>query len=110
MDTAFLRCPLAARNLAYDEFEGFNSKSCRFHPVRYLRRNPTDWKPCQKLSASPSRGWTQRVAALPDVDDFFWEKDPTPILDTIDAPIHLKNLSSKVVRLSESYPFGLPFS
>jgi 1-deoxy-D-xylulose-5-phosphate synthase len=42
---------------------------------------------------------TQRVAALPDVDDFFWEKDPTPILDTIDAPIHLKNLSSKVVRV-----------
>lgn len=45
------------------------------------------------------QGWTQRVAALPDVDDFFWEKDPTPILDTIDAPIHLKNLSSKVVRV-----------
>jgi len=39
------------------------------------------------------------VAALPNVDDFFWEKDPTPILDTIDAPIHLKNLSSKVVRV-----------
>ena len=38
------------------------------------------------------------MAALPDVDDFFWEKEPTPILDTIDAPIHLKNLSSKVVR------------
>ena len=39
------------------------------------------------------------MAALPNVDDFFWEKDPTPILDTIDAPIHLKNLSSKVVRV-----------
>ena len=45
------------------------------------------------------QGLTQRVAALPNVDDFFWEKDPTPILDTIDAPIHLKNLSSKVVRV-----------
>lgn len=53
------------------------------------------------------QGLTQRVAALPDVDDFFWEKDPTPILDTIDAPIHLKNLSSKVVRV---ILFGLPFS
>ena len=39
------------------------------------------------------------MAALPNVDDFFWEKDPTPILDTIDEPIHLKNLSSKVVRV-----------
>jgi hypothetical protein len=38
------------------------------------------------------------VAALPNVDDFFWEKDPTPILDTIDAPIHLKNLSSKELK------------
>jgi len=38
------------------------------------------------------------VAALPNVDDFFWEKDPTPILDTIDEPIHLKNLSSKELK------------
>jgi 1-deoxy-D-xylulose-5-phosphate synthase len=45
------------------------------------------------------QGSNQRVATLPDVDDFFWEKDPTPILDMIDAPIHLKNLSSKVVRV-----------
>ena len=49
------------------------------------------------------------MAALPDVDDFFWEKDPTPILDTIDAPIHLKNLSSKVVRVILILSW-LPFS
>ncbi|RLN12990.1 putative 1-deoxy-D-xylulose-5-phosphate synthase, chloroplastic isoform X1 [Panicum miliaceum] len=45
-----------------------------------------------------TKGLAQRVAALPNVDDFFWEKDPTPILDTIDAPIHLKNLSSKELK------------
>jgi len=97
MDTAFLRSPLA-RNLVYDEFAVLHSPSYRFHPLRYSRCNPTNSTPCQTLSASPSRGLTQRVAALPNVDDFFWEKDPTPILDTIDEPIHLKNLSSKELK------------
>lgn len=98
MDTAFLRSPLA-RNLAYHEFGVQHSSGYRFHPLGHLRCNPTDSTPCQTLlSASPSRGLSQRVAALPDVDDFFWEKDPTPILDTIDAPIHLKNLSSKELK------------
>ncbi|RRT67323.1 hypothetical protein B296_00010720 [Ensete ventricosum] len=38
----------------------------------------------------------REVAALPDIGDFFWEKDPTPILDMVDMPIQLKNLSHKV--------------
>lgn len=37
------------------------------------------------------------VSALPDVGDFFWEKAPTPLLDTIDTPSHLKKLSHKVL-------------
>ncbi|XP_066375715.1 probable 1-deoxy-D-xylulose-5-phosphate synthase, chloroplastic isoform X1 [Miscanthus floridulus] len=98
MDTAFLRPPLA-RNLVYDEFAVLRPTSYPFHTLRYLRWNPIYSRPLLTTSAaSPSRGLTQRVAALPDVDDFFWEKDPTPILDTIDAPIHLKNLSSKELK------------
>lgn len=93
MDTAFLSPPLA-RNLVYDEFAVLHPTSYPFHTLRYLRCNPMYSRPLLTIApASPSRGLIQRVAALPDVDDFFWEKDPTPILDTIDAPIHLKNLS-----------------
>ena len=42
------------------------------------------------------QGFCNRVTALPDFGDFFWEKAPTPILDMVDSPIHLKNLSLKV--------------
>ncbi|XP_068649394.1 probable 1-deoxy-D-xylulose-5-phosphate synthase, chloroplastic isoform X1 [Aristolochia californica] len=41
---------------------------------------------------------TSRASALPDVGDFFWEKAPTPILDMVDSPIHLKNLSTKELK------------
>ncbi|KAL6861533.1 hypothetical protein ACP4OV_017233 [Aristida adscensionis] len=98
MDTAFLRSSLT-RCLARQECALLHSTSCHCHALRFLRFDRTDPRPCQRLvSESPSRSLTQRVAALPDVDDFFWEKDPTPILDTIDAPIHLKNLSSKELK------------
>lgn len=40
------------------------------------------------------------VGALPDLDDFFWEKDPTPLLDMVETPMHLKNLSHKVFTLT----------
>ncbi|KAJ3683598.1 hypothetical protein LUZ60_013825 [Juncus effusus] len=39
------------------------------------------------------------LKALPNSDfDFLWEKDPTPLLDTIDNPLHLKNLSTKELK------------
>lgn len=40
-----------------------------------------------------------RLGSLPDIDDFFWEKVPTPILDVVENPIHLKNLSIKVYKM-----------
>ena len=39
---------------------------------------------------------TDRRRALPDFDDFYWEKVPTPILDAVENPLCLKNLSLKV--------------
>ncbi|KAB1204575.1 1-deoxy-D-xylulose-5-phosphate synthase 1, chloroplastic [Morella rubra] len=38
------------------------------------------------------------IRFLPDIDDFFWEKVPTPILDVVENPIHLKNLSIKELK------------
>ncbi|XP_077211424.1 1-deoxy-D-xylulose 5-phosphate synthase 3 [Tasmannia lanceolata] len=49
-------------------------------------------------SRSSCKGRGTGVAALPDADDFFWEKAPTPILDTVETPIHLKNLSPKELK------------
>ncbi|KAK6927483.1 Deoxyxylulose-5-phosphate synthase [Dillenia turbinata] len=36
--------------------------------------------------------------SLPDLGDFFWEKAPTPFLDMVEYPIHLKNLTVKELR------------
>ncbi|GMN45191.1 hypothetical protein TIFTF001_014392 [Ficus carica] len=46
-------------------------------------------------SISTSKGLISRICSLPDADDFFSEKVPTPILDFVESPINLKNLSSK---------------
>ncbi|OIW15066.1 hypothetical protein TanjilG_13993 [Lupinus angustifolius] len=39
-----------------------------------------------------------RICARPDIDDFFWEKVPTPILDMVENPLFLKNLSLKELK------------
>ncbi|XVF47906.1 hypothetical protein PTKIN_Ptkin03bG0147400 [Pterospermum kingtungense] len=53
-----------------------------------------------KLNCHPnSKGLVNRICSLPDIDDLFWEKLPTPILDVVENPIHLKNLSTKELKL-----------
>ncbi|XAR69357.1 1-deoxy-D-xylulose-5-phosphate synthase [Bertholletia excelsa] len=49
-------------------------------------------------ASSTSKGCASRVHSLPDVGDFFWEKIPTPILDMVENPINLKNLSPKELK------------
>lgn len=46
------------------------------------------------------QGLVNRICSLPDIDDLFWEKIPTPILDVVENPIHLKNLTTKVCVMS----------
>ncbi|XP_076881390.1 putative 1-deoxy-D-xylulose-5-phosphate synthase, chloroplastic [Bidens hawaiensis] len=45
-----------------------------------------------------SKGSVGRLCALPGIGDIFSEKQPTPILDTIETPMHLKNLSHKELK------------
>ncbi|XP_006655777.1 probable 1-deoxy-D-xylulose-5-phosphate synthase, chloroplastic isoform X1 [Oryza brachyantha] len=98
MGVTYLHSPPAA-NLVREESALLRSISCCHNSYWCLRCNSSNLKPCRTLAVNlPLRYFNRRVAALPDVDDFFWEKDPTPILDTIDAPIHLKNLSSKELK------------
>ncbi|RZC91979.1 hypothetical protein C5167_027868 [Papaver somniferum] len=44
------------------------------------------------------RGCIGRVRAVPEADDFFWEKALTPSLDMVETPGHLKNLSIKELK------------
>ncbi|GAA0175055.1 transferase [Lithospermum erythrorhizon] len=41
------------------------------------------------------KGSASQLHVLPDSDDFIWEAVPRPILDTIESPMHLKNLTPK---------------
>ncbi|KAH7681771.1 Deoxyxylulose-5-phosphate synthase protein [Dioscorea alata] len=52
----------------------------------------------ESMSSYSRKGLCGQVAALPDADDFFSDKAPTPILDMVDTPIHLKNLSIKELK------------
>ncbi|KAJ7958740.1 1-deoxy-D-xylulose-5-phosphate synthase [Quillaja saponaria] len=49
-------------------------------------------------SVTSSKERISQIGSLPDIDDFYWEKVPTPILDVVENPIHLKNLSSKELK------------
>ncbi|AES73691.1 putative 1-deoxy-D-xylulose-5-phosphate synthase [Medicago truncatula] len=48
--------------------------------------------------SSSSRILIHRVCSRPDIDDFYWEKVPTPILDTVQNPLCLKNLSQQELK------------
>lgn len=43
---------------------------------------------------------SSQINSLPDIDDFFYEKVPTPMLDVIESPTNVKNLSTKVCSFS----------
>ncbi|XP_050209807.1 probable 1-deoxy-D-xylulose-5-phosphate synthase, chloroplastic [Mercurialis annua] len=53
-----------------------------------------------QTSASTSiyKGFVSQIYSVPDLDDIFWEKVPTPILDVVDNPLHLKNLSTQELK------------
>lgn len=42
------------------------------------------------------QGFVSRICCLPDIDDIFWDKVTLPLLDVVENPIHLKNLTLKV--------------
>ncbi|PIA65461.1 hypothetical protein AQUCO_00100748v1 [Aquilegia coerulea] len=69
-----------------------------FSKYSYPSKGEIILRPDQLLTFSlntSSKEFGCRVSALPNIGDFFWEKSPTPILDMIENPMHLKNLSSK---------------
>lgn len=43
-----------------------------------------------------SKGCVGRIRGLSNNSDFFWEEISTPILDMVENPVNMKNLSTKV--------------
>ncbi|RZC71292.1 hypothetical protein C5167_034515 [Papaver somniferum] len=47
---------------------------------------------------STRKGCIGRVSAVPEDEDFFWEKALTTLLDMAETPTHMKNLSIKELK------------
>ncbi|XP_042498389.1 probable 1-deoxy-D-xylulose-5-phosphate synthase, chloroplastic [Macadamia integrifolia] len=100
MGTASARCPLGISAPEHGELRVL-------HPQLEFSRfyKSSKWEDLRvKLysmsvsTTNSSKGMVPCISALPEVGDFFWEKAPTPILDMVDTPIHLKNLSPKELK------------
>lgn len=77
----------------------FDDQDCAF----LMRVHTCLFQFCARASASSRDGDTKEGGKLMIKTekegwkiDFSGEKPPTPLLDTIDYPVHLKNLSTKV--------------
>ncbi|OVA00510.1 Transketolase-like [Macleaya cordata] len=99
MGTASIQYPFGITANNHGEFNVLHPKlefSRSYNPSRsdYLRLNLYP----SSVSTNTCKGFIGRVSALPDVDDYFWEKALTPILDMVETPAHLKNLSLKELK------------
>ncbi|KAI3506183.1 hypothetical protein L1887_28539 [Cichorium endivia] len=99
MTTASAHCSLGVNAHFHKKSSKFPSKSeppsVNFHPnVEFFK---ISLKPSSGSSIC-SKGCVGRVCSLPEIGDLFPEKPPTPILDTIETPMHLKNLSHKEMK------------
>ncbi|CAH1428060.1 unnamed protein product [Lactuca virosa] len=99
MTTASAHCSLGVNAQFHENSRNFPSKSesssVNFHS------NGEFFKISLKPSLGSSicsKGCVGRVCSLPEIGDLFPEKPPTPILDTVESPMHLKNLSHKEMK------------
>ncbi|XP_031488179.1 probable 1-deoxy-D-xylulose-5-phosphate synthase, chloroplastic isoform X2 [Nymphaea colorata] len=94
MGSALFDCPTLNRVLGQARLESSASRTSSFPVHHYSRKRPSFLPKLlsDTVLISPSK---VHASALPEFDDFFWEKAPTPLLDLIETPIQLKNLSLK---------------
>lgn len=101
MSSSIGQCPFRDKGLLCDKY-GAQCSSYDFLSIPYCLKRETSRLavyPSSRCALSLKGSW-RRITALPyDGDrDFCSEKAPTPILDMVDTPIHLKNLSVKELR------------
>ncbi|XP_031257684.1 probable 1-deoxy-D-xylulose-5-phosphate synthase, chloroplastic isoform X2 [Pistacia vera] len=77
----------------YEKLEFLSSNS--FHQLEISR---IKFCPSSVPKTTPKPALVSRICSLPDFDDFFWEKTPTPMLDAIENPICLKNFTLKELK------------
>ncbi|XP_015885918.2 probable 1-deoxy-D-xylulose-5-phosphate synthase, chloroplastic isoform X2 [Ziziphus jujuba] len=94
MGTSFAGCPFGVVAHSHGKFRGLPQKMDLFgsHFHLHVETSRLNFYP-SSVSTSTSKGLVSRLCSLPDTDDFFSEKVPTPILDLVENPIRLKNLS-----------------
>ncbi|KAI3873549.1 hypothetical protein MKW92_026453 [Papaver armeniacum] len=74
-----------------------NDKLSGLHPkLEFPRSKFLGFNLCS--ADNTRKGCIGRVSAVPEADDFFWEKALTPLLDMVETPGHLKNLSIKELK------------
>ncbi|KAF5182381.1 1-deoxy-D-xylulose-5-phosphate synthase [Thalictrum thalictroides] len=110
MGSAAFRHPSGISALDHGNCRLFKPEFSRYcYPSKGETMLRLDHFPSFRLNSS-SKEFGCRVSALPNIGDFFWEKSPTPILDMIENPMHLKNLSSKDLKqLAEEIRSELSF-
>ncbi|GAB4837557.1 1-deoxy-D-xylulose-5-phosphate synthase [Ancistrocladus abbreviatus] len=100
MDTAAFEYSLVIS----DQFHGkFRALPFKWEPSSFSYQSRCEFSrnnlyPCVSFN-SKSKGYVGQIHASPHISDFFWEETPTPILDMVENPIHLKNLSPKELKL-----------
>ncbi|KAI3729847.1 hypothetical protein L6452_18518 [Arctium lappa] len=99
MTTASAHCSLGVNARFHENSRHFPSKlessSVNFHSNGDFFK--ISFNPCSASSIF-FKGCVGRICALPEIGDEFLEKPQTPILDTIESPMHLKNLSHKEMK------------
>ncbi|KAL5976995.1 1-deoxy-D-xylulose-5-phosphate synthase [Asimina triloba] len=89
---AHAQCPSMVKALVHGEFTFSSTRLESFKVSNNRRRDCLKPGFCPSSDpASSSKGSRIRVSALPDLDDFFWEKAPTPVLD-----MELKQLADEI--------------
>lgn len=53
--------------------------------------------PCSSSTTSSKR-YVGQICSLPEFGDFFWDRIPTPMLDMVESPMCLKNLTPKELK------------
>nr|AMJ39462.1 1-deoxy-D-xylulose-5-phosphate synthase 3 [Bixa orellana] len=90
MGTAPTQCPSGISAHFHGKFADKMEFSSSNFPSR-VEIPKVSWRPSSKVLVN-------QICSLPDIDDLFWEKMPTPILDVVENPIHVKNLTIKELK------------
>ncbi|KAL6216948.1 hypothetical protein ACLB2K_010166 [Fragaria x ananassa] len=100
MGSASAGCPFGVSSRCYGKIGAFSHKvqlfgACFPLHVEFPR---TNLYPSSASSFMSSKEIVTQICSLPDSGEFFPEEASTPILDLVENPMHLKNLSLKELK------------